>query len=120
MWYMGVSVIVGENSYQHNCQQKTPSETEDFNTSIFIQVRKEFHGENDRVKLIVLYCGIEDDVKLVRAASGALATLTYDTVVCHKVMTVSFFLWIRATCESCICWDVVSVLRPILEISRVS
>lgn len=75
----------------HGCQQRTPSVTQNVDISIvrFIQVRKEFHGENDRVKLIVLYCGMEDDIKLVRAASGALATLTYDSVVCHKVMTVS-------------------------------
>jgi hypothetical protein len=48
---------------------------------------KEFQGENDRVKLLVLYCGTEDDVKLVRAASGALAVLSYDKTICHKIIT---------------------------------
>jgi hypothetical protein len=54
-----------------------------------MQVQKQFHGENDRVKLMVLYCGMEDDVKLVRAASGALATLSNDEVICQKIITVS-------------------------------
>lgn len=51
-----------------------------------------FQGENDRVKLLVLYSGMFDDEvdeRLIRAASGALATLTCDRAICHKVTTVS-------------------------------
>lgn len=36
----------------------------------------------------MLYSATEDDVKLVRAASGALATLSFDSVICHKIITV--------------------------------
>lgn len=37
---------------------------------------KYFTGENDRVKLLVLLCGDEDEV-LIKAALGALAILSY-------------------------------------------
>ena len=55
-----------------------------------IQVRKRFHGENDRLKLLFLLCG-EEDIALVRAASGAVAMLTadLDKELCHKLTTVS-------------------------------
>ncbi len=39
------------------------------------QVIKYFTGENDRVKLLVLLCGDEDDL-LVKAALGTLAVLS--------------------------------------------
>jgi len=48
-----------------------------------------FHGENDRVKLLVLYSGMLDDERLVRAASGALAMIAHDRVVSNKITTVS-------------------------------
>jgi hypothetical protein len=71
------------------CQSK-PRNARLFEWARFLlQVQKQFHGENDRVKLLVLYCGMEDDAKLVRAASGALATLSCDQVVCQKIITVS-------------------------------
>lgn len=47
-----------------------------------------FHGENDRVKLLVLYCGILEDERLVRAASGALAMMAHDRIVSNKITTV--------------------------------
>lgn len=47
--------------------------------------------DNDRVKLLVLFCG-EDDVKLNIAASGALAQLTVDSdKICEKIMSLSAF-----------------------------
>ncbi|CAG2213903.1 UNC45 [Mytilus edulis] len=52
------------------------------------EVVKLFEGENDRVKLLVLYCGDEDDPLLVRAAAGSLAVLTHSEIVCKKVLEV--------------------------------
>lgn len=49
------------------------------------EVAKLFKGENDRVKLLVLFSGLEDE-KMARAASGALASLTFDPEICHKVI----------------------------------
>jgi len=51
-----------------------------------------FHGENDRVKLLVLYSGMLEDERLVRAASGALAMIAHDRVVSNKITTVSILL----------------------------
>lgn len=48
-----------------------------------------YKGENDRVKLLLLYAGSVDDDPLIRAATGALAVLTHDTEICHKVVTVN-------------------------------
>jgi hypothetical protein len=39
-------------------------------------VVKNFTGENDRVKLLVLLCGEGDDEALIRAALGTLAVLS--------------------------------------------
>jgi len=50
-----------------------------------------FHGENDRVKLLVLYSGMLEDERLVRAASGALAMMSHDRIVSNKITTVSIF-----------------------------
>jgi hypothetical protein len=47
-----------------------------------------FKGENDRVKLLVLY-SMEEDEALTRAAMGALAMLSHDPEICHKIVTVS-------------------------------
>lgn len=47
--------------------------------------------DNDRIKLLVLYCG-EDDVGLNIAASGALAQLTTDSdKVCEKICSLTAF-----------------------------
>lgn len=51
------------------------------------QVAKTFEAENDRLKLIVLYCGDEDEL-VVRAATGALAMLTHSEKICRKVLEV--------------------------------
>ena len=48
-----------------------------------------FKGENDRVKLMLLYSGDEEDVNLVRAASGALAILSQDREICSKIVACS-------------------------------
>ncbi|KAH8863158.1 Protein unc-45 like [Schistosoma japonicum] len=43
----------------------------------------------ERVKLLVLYCGELDDLLLVRAASGALASMSYDPGIIQKITSVS-------------------------------
>lgn len=52
------------------------------------EVVKLFEGENDRVKLLTLYCGDEEDPKLVIAAAGALAVLSHSEIICKKVLEV--------------------------------
>ena len=52
---------------------------------------KTFEGENDRVKYFVLLSG-EEDEKIVRATSGALAILTCDSIpICNKVFEVKVY-----------------------------
>ena len=51
-----------------------------------------FLGENDRVKLMLLYSGDEEDARIVRAASGCLAMLSNNVEVCQKITTVSIRL----------------------------
>eukprot|EP00096_Caligus_rogercresseyi_P016764 TRINITY_DN965_c0_g1_i1.p1 TRINITY_DN965_c0_g1~~TRINITY_DN965_c0_g1_i1.p1 ORF type:complete len:973 (+),score=328.63 TRINITY_DN965_c0_g1_i1:292-3210(+) len=47
---------------------------------------KRCEGKNDKVKYSVLLCGDDDDIEIVKAASGALAMLTSQSnVICHKV-----------------------------------
>lgn len=47
--------------------------------------------DNDRIKLLVLYCG-EDDLKLNIAASGALAQLSADSdKICERIVSVASF-----------------------------
>jgi len=47
--------------------------------------------DNDRIKLLVLYCG-EDDIGLNLAASGALAQLTSNSdKICEKITTLTSF-----------------------------
>ncbi|WAR16167.1 UN45B-like protein [Mya arenaria] len=54
-----------------------------------LHVIKTFEGENDRVKFFMLICGDEDE-KIVRAASGALAVLTSESdIVCKKIVEVN-------------------------------
>lgn len=53
------------------------------------QIAKSYEKENDRVKFLTLMCGEEDD-RIVRAASGALAILTSDSdIVCKKILDVN-------------------------------
>ena len=46
-------------------------------------------GDNDRVKLMLLYSADEEDARLVRAASGCLAILSNHVEICKKITTVS-------------------------------
>ena len=62
-----------------------------------------FHGENDRVKLLVLYSGMLDDERLVRAASGALAMIAHDRVISNKITTVSSLNYVLKM-YSILCW----------------
>lgn len=58
--------------------------------------------DNDRIKLLVLYCG-EDDLKLAMAASGALAQFTdMSEKICERCVQVSSFVKIfkQAACSS--------------------
>ena len=54
--------------------------------------------DNDRIKLLVLYCGEEDDLKLNLAASGALAQLTYSEKICERVLEVKSFVPVFKQC----------------------
>ena len=54
------------------------------------QVAKSFEGENDRVKMFLLYC-TDDDIAIVRAGSGGLAMLSDEPKIAHKIITVSIF-----------------------------
>lgn len=54
--------------------------------------------DNDRIKLLVLYCG-EEDHKLNLAASGALAQLTdMSEKICQRVTEVSSFVSVFKQC----------------------
>ena len=51
---------------------------------------KRFEANNDKMKYMVLLMGDADDIEVVRAAAGAVATLTsYSTVLCKKVYDTS-------------------------------
>ncbi|XP_033646594.1 protein unc-45 homolog B-like [Asterias rubens] len=59
-----------------------------------------FLGENDRVKLLVLYCAEEDEA-LAKAASGTLAYLSQTEEVCNKILQVKAWLEIlQGLCAS--------------------
>ena len=57
-------------------------------SQFFWQAAGKFLGENDRVKLLVLYCAEEDEA-LAKAASGTLAYLSQTEEVCNKILQVS-------------------------------
>ncbi|XP_022088916.1 protein unc-45 homolog B-like [Acanthaster planci] len=64
------------------------------------EVAQKFLGDNDRVKLLVLYCGEEDEA-LVKAAAGALASIAHLQEVCDKVLKVKAWLEImQGLCAS--------------------
>lgn len=55
--------------------------------------------DNDRVRLLVLYCGIEDDLPLNLAASGALAQFTDQSeIICQRVLDVKSFVSVFKQC----------------------
>ncbi len=45
-------------------------------------------SDSERIKLLMLYCIQADDVFLVRAAAGALATMSYDPGVISRIVAV--------------------------------
>ncbi|KAI0985020.1 hypothetical protein GJ496_008858, partial [Pomphorhynchus laevis] len=55
------------------------------------QVYSKFTGDNDRIRLLVLF-GNEDDLKLNQAAMGALAQLSFLPVVCQKIVETKDFV----------------------------
>ena len=57
-------------------------------TFLMFQAAVAFEGDNDRVKLMVLFSG-EEDEGLVQAASGALAILSARKSICQKIISVS-------------------------------
>ncbi|XP_055959152.1 protein unc-45 homolog B isoform X2 [Patella vulgata] len=52
------------------------------------KVVKLYEKENDKVKLMLLYCG-EEDINLVKAAAGAVAILSPSEIVCKKIVEVA-------------------------------
>ena len=56
--------------------------------SIIIQISECFEKDNDRVKMLVLFSG-EDEQGLVSAAAGCLAILSVKPIICQKIVTVS-------------------------------
>ncbi|XP_013379041.1 protein unc-45 homolog B [Lingula anatina] len=55
------------------------------------EVAKMYMGENDKVKLLVLYCAsdeLQEDVALIQACLGTLAILSSRKVICEKIMKV--------------------------------
>ncbi|XP_064596944.1 protein unc-45 homolog B-like [Liolophura sinensis] len=56
------------------------------------EVAAHFKGANDRIKLLVLYAQEAEDLKLVRAAAGALAVLSKEPEICQKIVQVQSWL----------------------------
>lgn len=75
-----------------------------------------FKGENDRVKLLVLFC-FEEDVKLISAASGCLACLSRDEAICNKILDVKQGL--EALQVLCVSEDVSLQLRGVAIVSNI-
>ncbi|GFO40404.1 protein unc-45 homolog a [Plakobranchus ocellatus] len=61
------------------------------NMVISEKVQDLFEGENDRVKIMVLFSGEEDEA-LVRAATGSLAILSAQPSICEKIVAVEPWL----------------------------
>ncbi len=79
--------------------------------------------DNDRVKLLVLFCGEEDDLKLNLAASGALAQLTdFSDQICKRIVEVKSFTSVfkQAACTSDIDFQfrIFYILRNIFKIGK--
>ncbi|ESP02238.1 hypothetical protein LOTGIDRAFT_224978 [Lottia gigantea] len=55
-----------------------------------------YEAENDRVKLMYLYCG-EEEPKLVKAAAGAIAVLTQSEIICNKIINIQCWLEVLQT-----------------------
>ncbi|KAK3759084.1 hypothetical protein RRG08_010697 [Elysia crispata] len=61
------------------------------NMVISEKVQDLFEGQNDRVKIMVLFAGEEDEA-LVRAATGSLAILSSRSTLCEKIVAVEPWL----------------------------
>ncbi|PIK61116.1 hypothetical protein BSL78_01941 [Apostichopus japonicus] len=83
---------------------------------VFSRGSERFKGENDRVKLLVLFC-FEEDTKLVAAASGCLACLTRDEEICSKIFQVKQGL--EALQVLCVSQDVNLQLRGVAIVSNI-
>ncbi|XP_068124807.1 protein unc-45 homolog B [Hyperolius riggenbachi] len=81
-----------ENYMFENHEQIRQAATECMcNLAMDKEVQERFLAEgNDRLKLVVLLCGEDDEVKLQRAAAGTLAVLTSaQKKLCHKMTEVT-------------------------------
>ncbi|XP_073429640.1 protein unc-45 homolog B isoform X2 [Dendrobates tinctorius] len=81
-----------ENYMFENHEQIRQAATECMcNLSVTKEVQERFTADgNDRLKLVTLLCGEEDEVKLQRAAAGTLAVLTgAQKQLCHKMTQVT-------------------------------
>ncbi|KAM4796441.1 protein unc-45 homolog B [Rhinophrynus dorsalis] len=81
-----------ENYMFENHEQIRQAATECMcNLVVNKEVQERFMADgNDRLKLVVLLCGEEDEVKLQQAAAGALAMLTSSQKrLCHKMTEVT-------------------------------
>ncbi|CAJ0917196.1 unnamed protein product [Ranitomeya imitator] len=81
-----------ENYMFENHEQIRQAATECMcNLSLNKEVQERFTADgNDRLKLVILLCGEEDEVKLQRAAAGTLAVLTgAQKQLCHKMTQVT-------------------------------
>ncbi|CAH1772776.1 unnamed protein product [Owenia fusiformis] len=82
----GVATIEGYMYEEHEMIRRAATECM-CNMILTEEVFNLYLGENDRVKLLVLYSGV-DDMKLAKAASGALAMLSREKVICEKILQV--------------------------------
>ncbi|XP_056416525.1 protein unc-45 homolog B isoform X2 [Hyla sarda] len=81
-----------ENYMFENHEQIRQAATECLcNLAVNKEVQERFTADgNDRLKLVILLCGEEDEVKLQRAAAGSLAILTgAQKKLCHKMTEVT-------------------------------
>ncbi|XP_021343460.1 protein unc-45 homolog A-like [Mizuhopecten yessoensis] len=82
----GVPIIENYMTEEHEMLSRAATECM-CNMVMNEDVVKMYEKENDRTKLMTLYCADEDPL-VVKAASGALAILTHSPIVCKKVSQV--------------------------------
>ncbi|XP_033727362.1 LOW QUALITY PROTEIN: protein unc-45 homolog A-like [Pecten maximus] len=83
----GVSMIENYMTEEHEMLSRASTECM-CNLVMNEEVVKMYEMENDRTKLMTLYCA-EEDPHVVKAASGALAILTHSPIVCKRVVQVN-------------------------------
>uniref|UniRef100_A0A0B7B3H2 Protein unc-45 homolog B n=2 Tax=Arion vulgaris TaxID=1028688 RepID=A0A0B7B3H2_9EUPU len=86
----GLSLIEHYMFEEHEMLRRAATECM-CNMVISDKVQELFEGENDRVKIMVLFAG-DDDIPLVQAAAGALAVLSSRPSICQKIVQVSSWL----------------------------